>query len=59
MEENWSSSLGRIASGDACKDEFVVKTAVPGDIMGDPCRELEATDEVLIAETGTELDDCC
>ena len=32
--------------------ELVVNTAVPGDMMGDPCWELDATLEALIAEVG-------
>lgn len=31
----------------------MVKTAASGDMMGDPCRELEATEDELIAEAGT------
>ena len=34
-------------------DEFLVNTAVSGDMMGEPCRELEATEEELMADTGT------
>lgn len=44
--------MGRMGSGDACIDEFLVKTAVSGDMMGEPWRELEATDEELMADTG-------
>lgn len=42
-----------MGSGEAWIDEFVVKTFVPGDMIGDPCSELEATEEALMAEPGT------
>lgn len=47
-----SSSLPRIGSGEPWTDELVVRTAVSGDMMGEPCWELEATEEAEIAETG-------
>lgn len=34
-------------------EELVVKTAVSGDMMGEPCCELEATEDALMAEAGT------
>lgn len=56
---HWSSSLDRTGSGDAWIDEFVVRTAVSGDMMGEPCRELEAAEEALMAETGAAEEGCC
>lgn len=35
---------------------MVVRTAVSGDMTGEAWREEEATEEVLIAEMGTELE---
>lgn len=45
-----SSSLAVRSSGEACIDELLVSVAMSGVMIGDPCRELEATDEPLIAE---------
>ena len=53
MGGNGSSSLCRIGSGEAWTDEFVVSTAVSGDMTGEPSRELEAAEEALMAEMGT------
>lgn len=51
-----SSSKAREGSGDAWMEELLVRTAVSGDIMGDPLRELEATEDPLTAEVGTEVE---
>jgi hypothetical protein len=47
-----SSSRERRGSGDAWIEELVVRTAVSGDMMGEPCCELEAREEELIADVG-------
>jgi hypothetical protein len=45
-------------SGDACREElFVVTCVVSGDMMGEACTELEVTDEALMAEAGTEVEE--
>jgi hypothetical protein len=47
-----SSSRPRIGSGEAWMELLLVMMAVSGDMMGDPCRELEPTDDALRAEMG-------
>jgi hypothetical protein len=42
--------LAESCSGEACIEELFVSVANSGVMMGDPCRELEATEEPLIAE---------
>jgi hypothetical protein len=51
-----SSSLAESCSGEACIEEEFVRVASSGVMMGDPCRELDATEEPLMAEMelGTE-----
>lgn len=53
LEGHGSSSLSCMGSGDGWTEELVVRTTVPGDIMGDPCCELEAAEDALMADTGT------
>lgn len=53
LEGQGSSSRPRMGSGDGWTDELVVRTAVSGDMMGDPCSELEATEDALMADSGT------
>jgi hypothetical protein len=49
---HWSSSwIGRVR-GDPWTEELLVRV-VPGDMVGDPWWELEATDDALMAEAGT------
>lgn len=49
----YSGSRPRGPSGDACRELlFVMSCVVWGDMIGDGCRELEATDEALIADGG-------
>lgn len=47
-----------MGSGEACTDEFVVMMAVSGDMTGEPCWELEAIEDTLVAEVGIEFDAC-
>jgi hypothetical protein len=47
-----SCSRPRIGSGETWTEELVVRRAVSGDMIGEPCCELEATDEALMAEMG-------
>jgi hypothetical protein len=47
---NWEGS------GDAWSEELVVRMAVSGDMMGDPCCELEALEEELMADIGKMVD---
>lgn len=42
--------MAESCSGEACIEELFVSVANSGVMMGDPCRELEATEEPLIAE---------
>jgi hypothetical protein len=61
MDSGSSKGVGMISasrplgpSGEAWRELLLVKICVVcGDMMGDGCCELEATEEVLIAETGT------
>lgn len=52
LEGHCSSSLPRMISGEAWTEELVVRTAVSGDMMGEPRCELEAMEEELTAEVG-------
>jgi hypothetical protein len=52
LEGKTSSSRPRMGSGEGWAEEFVVRTAVSGDMMGEPCCEFEATDEALMADMG-------
>lgn len=52
LEGNTSSSLPRMGSGEGCTEEYVVRTAVSGDMSGEPSCEFEAPDEALIADMG-------
>lgn len=47
-----------MGSGEGWIEELVVRTAVPGDMMGEPCCGLEATEEVLMADKGATRG-CC
>ena len=55
---HWSSSLAGIGSGDAWIDELVVRIAVSGVMMGDPCRELDEPEEPLRLEGPAVRADC-
>lgn len=56
-EETGSSFWGRMQSGEACMEELVVKRD-SGDMTGDPCCELEALEEALIADGGAAAGRC-
>lgn len=52
----YSDSRPRGPSGEPCIEElFVVSCVVSGDMTGDACCELEATEEALMADAGTEF----
>lgn len=53
---NCSTSGPRQGSGDGWIELLVVKTIFSGDIIGDSCCELDATEEALMAEAGTQVD---
>jgi hypothetical protein len=45
-------------SGEAWTEELVVRMVASGDMMGEPCCELEAMEEELTAEAGMAMG-CC
>lgn len=53
---NCSASRPRKGSGDGCIELLLVNTMFSGDIMGESCRELDATEEALMAEVGPEAE---
>jgi hypothetical protein len=59
FETNRSSLRPRNGSGDGWIEELVVRTAVSGDMMGEPCCEFEAMEEELTAEVGKEVTGVC
>jgi hypothetical protein len=52
LEGKVSSSRPRMGSGEGWTEEYVVRTAVSGDMIGEPCCEFEVPVEALIADMG-------
>lgn len=57
-EGPWTSSWGRMDSGEAWMEELEVRMVGPGDMIGDPCCELEAPVDALMADAGAASGPC-